>query len=120
MVNARDVPSLRGLGIIGFSTRGRPVFRKPPETLREIAEAIESPEARGGVVVPIKGIRRIGLPSDIKITASSSVDDIRKDLLKKEKPLIILGGEHLITLGTYPSFPKETGFIVFDAHYDLR
>ena len=31
-----------------------------------------------------------------------------------------MGGEHLITLGTYPSFPKETGYIVFDAHYDLR
>jgi agmatinase len=31
-----------------------------------------------------------------------------------------LGGEHSITYGTYPSFPKETGYVVFDAHYDLR
>jgi len=31
-----------------------------------------------------------------------------------------LGGEHSITYGTYPSFSKETGYVVFDAHYDLR
>ena len=48
------------------------------------------------------------------------VSKITSELLKKEKQLLILGGEHLITLGTYPSFPKETGYIVFDAHYDLR
>jgi len=34
--------------------------------------------------------------------------------------LIILGGEHSITYGAYTSFPKETGYVVFDAHYDLR
>jgi agmatinase len=33
---------------------------------------------------------------------------------------VILGGEHSLTYGTYTSFPKETGYIVFDAHYDLR
>ena len=48
------------------------------------------------------------------------VSKITSELLKKEKQLIILGGEHLITLGTYPTFPKDTGYIVFDAHYDLR
>ena len=31
-----------------------------------------------------------------------------------------LGGEHSITYGSYSSFPKETGYVVFDAHYDLR
>jgi len=31
-----------------------------------------------------------------------------------------LGGEHSITYGSYTSFPKETGYVVFDAHYDLR
>jgi len=48
------------------------------------------------------------------------VSKVTCELIKKEKQLIILGGEHLITLGTYPSFPKDTGYIVFDAHYDLR
>ena len=48
------------------------------------------------------------------------VSKITSELIKKEKQIIVLGGEHLITLGTFPSFPKETGYIVFDAHYDLR
>lgn len=48
------------------------------------------------------------------------VSKITLELQKKEKLLIILGGEHLITLGSYSSFPKNTGYIVFDAHYDLR
>ena len=48
------------------------------------------------------------------------VEKVTTELRKKNKILVILGGEHLLTLGTYMSFPKETGYIVFDAHYDLR
>ncbi len=48
------------------------------------------------------------------------VQKITTELLQRNKQLIILGGEHLITLGSYMSFPKETGYLVFDAHYDLR
>jgi len=48
------------------------------------------------------------------------VEKITTDLRKTDKLLVILGGEHLLTLGSYMSFPKETGYVVFDAHYDLR
>ena len=48
------------------------------------------------------------------------VEKTTKELQKNKKKLIILGGEHLLTYGTYMSFPKETGYVVFDAHYDLR
>lgn len=48
------------------------------------------------------------------------VSKVTTDLIKKEKQIIILGGEHTVTLGTFPCFPKNTGYIVFDAHYDLR
>ena len=48
------------------------------------------------------------------------VQKITTELLQRNKQIVILGGEHLITLGSYPSFPKETGYLVFDAHYDLR
>jgi agmatinase len=41
-------------------------------------------------------------------------------LRKENKPIVVLGGEHLLTLGSYMSFPKQTGYVVFDAHYDLR
>ena len=48
------------------------------------------------------------------------VEKITTELRKTDKLLVILGGEHLLTLGSYMSFPKETGYVVFEAHYDLR
>jgi len=57
------------------------------------------------------------------VVASEMIDMVKKittELVTKQKQLFILGGEHSITYGTYPSFPKETGYVVFDAHYDLR
>ena len=57
------------------------------------------------------------------VVATKMLDMVRKitgELLGKNKQLFFLGGEHLITYGTLMSFPKETGYVVFDAHYDLR
>ena len=57
------------------------------------------------------------------VVASEMVDMVKKitaELVSKKRQLFILGGEHSITYGTYTSFPKETGYVVFDAHYDLR
>jgi len=48
------------------------------------------------------------------------VENITSELKEQNKQLIILGGEHLITLGSFTCFPKDTGYVVFDAHYDLR
>ncbi len=48
------------------------------------------------------------------------VNKLTGELIKKDKLLIILGGEHSLTYGTYTAFPKDTGYIVFDAHFDLR
>lgn len=57
------------------------------------------------------------------VVASEMLDMVRKitsELVAKKRQLFIFGGEHLITYGTFMSFPKETGYVVFDAHYDLR
>ena len=57
------------------------------------------------------------------VVASEMIDMVRKitpELVAKNRQLFVLGGEHSITYGTYTSFPKETGYVVFDAHYDLR
>jgi len=57
------------------------------------------------------------------VVASEMIDMVKKittELVAKKKQLFILGGEHSITYGTYTSFSKETGYVVFDAHYDLR
>ena len=48
------------------------------------------------------------------------VRNITTELVAKKRQLFILGGEHSITYPAYASFPKETGYVVFDAHYDLR
>lgn len=42
------------------------------------------------------------------------------DLLKRGLPIFALGGEHLLTYGTYTAFPPDVAYVVFDAHYDLR
>lgn len=57
------------------------------------------------------------------VVASEMIDMVKKitsELVTKQRQLFILGGEHSITYGTYSRFPKETGYVVFDAHYDLR
>ena len=57
------------------------------------------------------------------VVASEMIDMVKKitaEIVSKQRQLFILGGEHSITYGTYASFPKETGYVVFDAHYDLR
>ena len=57
------------------------------------------------------------------VVSSEMIDMVKKittELVAKQKQLYILGGEHSITYATYTSFPKDTGYVVFDAHYDLR
>ena len=57
------------------------------------------------------------------VVASEMIDMVKKittELVAKQRQLFILGGEHSITYGTFTSFPKDTGYVVFDAHYDLR
>jgi len=57
------------------------------------------------------------------VVASEMIDMVKKittELLAKKRQLFFLGGEHSITYGTFTSFTKETGYVVFDAHYDLR
>ena len=48
------------------------------------------------------------------------VKKVTGELVADRRPLFILGGEHSITYAAYTSFPADTGFIVFDAHYDMR
>ena len=100
----------------------RPGTRFGPDAIRESFNNIEIFMPQFSVDLEEINIEDLG---NVKHTVvpKEMIDMVSKvtgELLKKEKPLIILGGEHLITLGSYPSFPKETGFIVFDAHYDLR
>ena len=42
------------------------------------------------------------------------------ELVGKNIPTVILGGEHLLTLGSFSQMLDGTAYVVFDAHYDLR
>ena len=57
------------------------------------------------------------------VVSSEMTDMVKKitvELVSKQRQLFILGGEHSITYASFTSFPKDTAYVVFDAHYDLR
>ncbi len=100
----------------------KPGCRFGPDVIRDAFNNIEifHPELR--VDLETANIEDLGNTKPT-VVASEMLDMVRKitkELVGKNRQLFILGGEHLITYGTYLSFPKETGFVVFDAHYDLR
>lgn len=100
----------------------RPGTRFGPDAIRESFNNIEIFMPQFSVDLEDTNIEDLGNTKHTVVPKEmiEMVSKITTELIKKEKQLIILGGEHLITLGTYPNFPKETGYIVFDAHYDLR
>jgi len=120
--NDSDVAAIL-FGIPFDSTHSyRPGTRFGPDAIRESFNNIEIFMPQFSVDLEDVNIEDLG---NTKHTVAPKemiemVSKITSELIKKEKQLIFLGGEHLITLGTYPNFPKETGYIVFDAHYDLR
>ena len=120
--NDSDVAAIL-FGIPFDSTHSyRPGTRFGPDAIRESFNNIEIFMPQFSVDLEDTNIEDLGNTKHTVVPKEmlEMVSKITSELIKKEKQLIILGGEHLITLGTYPSFPKETGYIVFDAHYDLR
>lgn len=102
----------------------RPGCRFGPGAIRSAFHNIEVFHPKVGVDLEDVQISDLG---DIPHTASAShmLDVARRvtsDLCGRnnDKPVFILGGEHLLTYGTYMAFPKDTAYVVFDAHYDLR
>ncbi len=100
----------------------KPGCRFGPDVIRDAFNNIEIFHPDLGVDLEVANIEDLGNTTHT-VVASEMLNMIRKvtsELVLKKKQLFILGGEHLITYGTYMSFPKETGYVVFDAHYDLR
>ena len=100
----------------------KPGCRFGPDVIRDAFNNIEIFHSDFQVDLETVGIEDLGNTRHT-VVASEMVDMARKvtrEILEKNRQLFILGGEHLITFGTYLSFPKDTGYIVFDAHYDLR
>jgi len=100
----------------------KPGCRFGPDVIRDAFNNIEIFEPNFGIDLETANIQDLGNMQHTVSAAEmlSMVEKTTTELQKNKTQLIILGGEHLLTLGTYMSFPQSTGYVVFDAHYDLR
>jgi agmatinase len=100
----------------------RPGTRFGPDAIRLAFNNIEVFSNRFNIDLESVNIEDLGNTRHT-VVASEMIDMVGKitsELIQRNKQLFVLGGEHSLTYGTYTSFPKDTGYIVFDAHYDLR
>ncbi len=100
----------------------KPGCRFGPDAIRDSFNNIEIFHPDLGIDLETVNVEDLGNTRHTAV-ASEMIDMAKKittELVAKQRQLFILGGEHSITYGTYTSFPKETGYVVFDAHYDLR
>jgi len=100
----------------------KPGTRFGPDAIRDAFNNIEIFHPQFQIDLESVNIEDLG---NLKHTVSATemlnmVKKVTTELLQRKKPIFILGGEHLITLASYDSYPKDTGYLVFDAHYDLR
>lgn len=100
----------------------RPGTRFGPDAIRLAFNNIEIFSNRFNVDLDEVNIEDLGNTRHTVVVSDmiEMVGKVTSELVTKDKQLFVLGGEHSLTYGTYMSFPKETGYIVFDAHYDLR
>ncbi|MDX1596897.1 MAG: agmatinase [Nitrosopumilaceae archaeon] len=118
-----DDPIATVFGIPFDSTHSyKPGCRFGPDVIRDAFNNIEIFHPELGVDLETANIEDLGNTTHTVVAADmlDMVKKITKELVSKQRQLFILGGEHLVTYGTYMSFPENTGYIVFDAHYDLR
>lgn len=100
----------------------KPGCRFGPDVIRDAFNNIEIFHPDIGVDLETANIEDLGNTTHT-VSPSEMIDMVRKvtaELVARKRQLFILGGEHSLTYGTYMSFPKDTGYVVFDAHYDLR
>ena len=100
----------------------KPGCRFGPDVIRGTFNNIEIFQPEFGVDLEAVNINDLGNTKHTVVATEmlQMVENIISELKKQNKQMIILGGEHLITLGSFTCFPKDTGYVVFDAHYDLR
>jgi agmatinase len=121
--NEQSEPAAIVFGIPFDSTHSyKPGTRFGPDAIRSAFNNIEIFHPQLGVDLESVNIEDLGnAKQTVDVNEMTEMaNKLTGELAKKNKLLVILGGEHSLTYGTYTSFPKETGYIVFDAHYDLR
>jgi len=121
--NENSKPVATFFGVPFDSTHSyKPGCRFGPDAIRDAFNNIEIFQPEFGVDLEAEAISDLGNTKHTVVAAEmlQMVKDVTSELKKQDKQIIILGGEHLITLGSFTCFPKDTGYVVFDAHYDLR
>ncbi len=100
----------------------KPGCRFGPDAIRDSFNNIEVFHPELQTDLETVNIEDLGNTSHT-VVSSEMVDMVKKitaELVAKQRQLLILGGEHSITYATYTSFPRDTAYVTFDAHYDLR
>jgi len=121
--NVDSEPAAVIFGVPFDSTHSyKPGCRFGPDAIRDAFNNIEIFQPEFGVDLEAVNINDIGNAKHTVVATEmlQMVENITSELKKQNKQLIILGGEHLITLGSFTCFMKDAGYVVFDAHYDLR
>jgi len=100
----------------------KPGCRFGPDAIRDAFNNIEIFQPEFDVDLETINITDLGNTKQTVVATEmlQMVENITSELKKQNKQMIILGGEHLVTLGSFSCFPKDIGYVVFDAHYDLR
>lgn len=101
-----------------------PGTRFGPRVIRESANFIEPFDIESGKnLLDYVKIMDIGdlepVRGDSKMTVWRVKDQVHQ-ILRKKKFSLMLGGEHLISLGAVKALPKRVRIISLDAHYDLK
>ena len=116
-------PAAKLFGVPFDSTHSyKPGCRFGPDVIRDAFNNIEIFMPEFGLDLEQVSIKDLGNLQHT-VVAQNMIDMVQKttsELKDSSNQLIILGGEHSLTYGTYTSYPKDTGYVVFDAHYDLR
>jgi len=121
--NDNSEPAAVVFGVPFDSTHSyKPGCRFGPDAIRDAFNNIEIFQPEFGVDLETLNINDLGNTKTTVVATEmlQMVENITSELKKQDKLMIMLGGEHLITLGSFTRFPKSTGYVVFDAHYDLR
>lgn len=100
----------------------RPGSRFAPNAIREASSNIETWSWRTGIDLEEVKIHDLG---DLAVVHGDASETLRRvsetieDVISAKKLPIVVGGEHLISLGVSKAI-KDATIISFDAHFDLR
>lgn len=100
----------------------RPGSRFFPSSVREASVNIEGYSFRHNYDVEKAKIHDAG---DLFVSnnAGEVVESVRKacfNILKDKKKIIMVGGEHTVTLGASRALSMDVGLLILDAHFDVR